>query len=100
MSVVAFQDEVEGEIFADEDFLEVEPLPVELQPELLPKHVAVIMDGNGRWAKMKGLPASAGHVAGTQSFKRIVKLCYSWGIKVLTVFAFSMDNWIRPKVIN
>ncbi|XP_045804411.1 dehydrodolichyl diphosphate synthase 2-like isoform X2 [Trifolium pratense] len=96
--VDAFQDEADGEIFVDEDFLEVDPLPVELQPELMPKHVAVIMDGNGRWAKMKGLPTSAGHVAGTQSFKRIVKLCYGWGIKVLTVFAFSMDNWIRPKV--
>ncbi|CAJ2659037.1 unnamed protein product [Trifolium pratense] len=96
--VDAFQDEADGEIFVDEDFLEVDPLPVELQPELMPKHVAVIMDGNGRWAKMKGLPTSAGHVAGTQSFKWIVKLCYSWGIKVLTVFAFSMDNWIRPKV--
>ncbi|MCI93569.1 dehydrodolichyl diphosphate synthase 2-like, partial [Trifolium medium] len=47
----------------------------------MPKHVAVIMDGNGRWAKMKGLPTSAGHVAGTRSFKRIVKFCYSWGIK-------------------
>ncbi|CAJ2659038.1 unnamed protein product [Trifolium pratense] len=89
-SVVAFQDEADGEIFVDEDFLEVDPLPVELQPELMPKHVAVIMDGNGRWAKMKGLPTSAGHVAGTQSFKWIVKLCYSWGIKVETEFLLNL----------
>ncbi|CAK8537693.1 unnamed protein product [Lathyrus sativus] len=95
---MAFKDEVEGETFPDEDFPELEPLPGELQAELMPKHVAVIMDGNGRWAKMKGLPVSAGHVAGVKSLKRMVKLCYSWGIKVLSIFAFSTDNWIRPKV--
>lgn len=65
----------------------------------MPKHVAVIMDGNGRWAKVKGLPPSAGHQAGVQSLRRLVRLCSSWGIKVLTVFAFSTDNWVRPKVI-
>jgi ditrans,polycis-polyprenyl diphosphate synthase len=95
----AFQDQVDGETSVDEDFSEMEPLPEELQAELMPKHVAVIMDGNGRWAKMRGLPPSAGHVAGVKSLRRMVRLCYSWGIKVLTVFAFSTDNWIRPKVI-
>ncbi|RDX79207.1 Dehydrodolichyl diphosphate synthase 2, partial [Mucuna pruriens] len=75
-----------------------EPLPAELVAELMPKHVAVIMDGNGRWAKLRGLPPSAGHQAGVQSLRRLVRLCCSWGIKVLTVFAFSTDNWVRPKV--
>ncbi|KAI9109218.1 hypothetical protein K1719_019841 [Acacia pycnantha] len=77
---------------------EPEPLPPELRPDLIPKHVAVIMDGNGRWAKMRQLPPSAGHEAGVQSLRRIIELCCSWGIKVLTVFAFSYDNWVRPKV--
>jgi len=99
-TTVAYQDRVNGgKTSADGDFPKVEPLPEELQAELMPKHVAVIMDGNGRWAKMRGLPASAGHVAGVKSLRRMVRLCYSWGIKVLTVFAFSTDNWIRPKVI-
>lgn len=77
----------------------LEPLPAELAAEMMPKHVAVIMDGNGRWAKVKGLPPSAGHQAGVQSLRKMVRLCCSWGIKVLTVFAFSTDNWVRPKVI-
>ncbi|MED6200442.1 hypothetical protein PIB30_085136 [Stylosanthes scabra] len=75
-----------------------EPFPDELNAEPLPKHVAVIMDGNGRWAKMKNLMPSAGHQAGAEALRNIVKLCASWGIKVLTVFAFSTDNWVRPKV--
>ncbi|KAL2317503.1 hypothetical protein Fmac_031379 [Flemingia macrophylla] len=75
-----------------------EALPEELEAEAMPKHVAVIMDGNGRWAKLRGLAASAGHQAGVQSLRRMVRLCCSWGIKVLTVFAFSTDNWVRPKV--
>ncbi|XP_058761476.1 dehydrodolichyl diphosphate synthase 2-like [Vicia villosa] len=95
---MAFKDEMNGETFVDEDFSELEPLPGELKAELMPKHVAVIMDGNGRWAKMKGLPVSAGHVAGMDSFKRMLELCSCWGIKVLTIFAFSSDNWNRPKV--
>ncbi|XP_058761486.1 dehydrodolichyl diphosphate synthase 2-like [Vicia villosa] len=76
----------------------LEALPADLKAELMPKHVAVIMDGNGRWAKMKGLSASAGHDAGMKSFKRMLRLCYSWGVKVLSVFVFSTDNWNRPKV--
>ena len=75
-----------------------EPLPEELKAELMPKHVAVIMDGNGRWAKMRGLMPSAGHQAGVQALREMVRLCWSWGIKVLTIFAFSTDNWVRPKV--
>ncbi|XP_028793850.1 dehydrodolichyl diphosphate synthase 2-like [Neltuma alba] len=78
--------------------LEPEPLPPDLRPDLMPKNVAVIMDGNRRWAEMRGLPESAGHEAGIQSMRRIIDLCCSWGIKVLTLFWFSSDNWNRPKV--
>ncbi|CAN1221754.1 Dehydrodolichyl diphosphate synthase 2 [Linum grandiflorum] len=56
------------------------------------------MDGNGRWAKQRGLVPGAGHEAGIRSLKEMVRLCIQWGIRVLTVFAFSTDNWIRPKV--
>ncbi|XP_010520210.1 PREDICTED: dehydrodolichyl diphosphate synthase 2 [Tarenaya hassleriana] len=75
-----------------------EQLPDGLQSELMPKHVAVIMDGNGRWAKNRGLPASAGHQAGVNALRELVEICGRWGIQVLTVFAFSTDNWIRPKI--
>ena len=77
---------------------EEEPLPSELSEELMPNHVAVIMDGNGRWAKQRGLPVSAGHLAGARSLRELVEICCKWGVRVLTVFAFSYDNWIRPKV--
>lgn len=77
---------------------EEETLPEELQPELMPKHVAIIMDGNGRWAKNRGLQPWDGHRAGVEALKEIVKLSGKWGIQVLTVFAFSTDNWIRPRV--
>lgn len=80
------------------DSPDVEPFPEELREELMPKHVAVIMDGNGRWARQRGLPPSAGHEAGARSLRELVELCCKWGIRVLTVFAFSYDNWIRPKV--
>lgn len=76
-----------------------EPLPEELVAELMPKHVAVIIDGHGRWAKLRGLPASAGHQAGVQPLRTVVRLCCSWGIQVLTVFVLSTENWFRPKVI-
>lgn len=75
-----------------------EELPGGLRRELMPKHVAVIMDGNGRWARQRGLPPGAGHQAGVESLKALVELCRRWDIRVLTVFAFSYDNWIRPKV--
>jgi len=63
----------------------------------LPEHIAIIMDGNGRWAKEKGLPRVAGHRAGMKSVKRVVKICDQIGIKVLTLYAFSTENWSRPK---
>ncbi|KAJ0987877.1 hypothetical protein J5N97_006233 [Dioscorea zingiberensis] len=72
-------------------------LPSSLLRESLPRHVAIIMDGNSRWAQARGLPISAGHEAGYRSLKEIVRLSCSWGIRVLTVFAFSSENWFRPK---
>ncbi|CAD5170024.1 unnamed protein product [Musa acuminata subsp. malaccensis] len=73
-------------------------LPPHLRPESLPRHVAVIMDGNSRWAKARGLPSSAGHEAGYRTLKKMVELSCQWGIRALTVFAFSSENWTRPKM--
>ena len=63
----------------------------------LPKHVGVIMDGNGRWAKRRALPRSAGHSAGAESLKKIITEANNMGIKYITVYAFSTENWKRPK---
>ncbi len=63
----------------------------------LPSHIGIIMDGNGRWAKKRGLPRSAGHSAGADTLKRIVKHANKMGIKYITVYAFSTENWRRPK---
>jgi undecaprenyl diphosphate synthase len=63
----------------------------------LPTHVAIIMDGNGRWAKKRGMPRSAGHVAGAKTFKNIARYCNKIGLKYLTVYAFSTENWKRPQ---
>uniref|UniRef100_A0A5B7C6C1 Putative Undecaprenyl pyrophosphate synthetase family protein n=1 Tax=Davidia involucrata TaxID=16924 RepID=A0A5B7C6C1_DAVIN len=73
-------------------------LPAGLRRELMPKHVAVIMDGNRRWARMRELPVWSGYEAGIRALRVLVELCCRWGIRVLTVFAFSSDNWFRPKV--
>ena len=62
----------------------------------LPVHIAIIMDGNGRWAKKRTLPRTAGHVAGSENFKTIARYCNKIGIKYLTVYAFSTENWKRP----
>ena len=62
----------------------------------LPCHVAVIMDGNGRWAKKRGLPRSAGHKAGAEVFRDIATYCKELGVAYLTVYAFSTENWKRP----
>ena len=64
---------------------------------ILPQHIAIIMDGNGRWAKKKGLPRTAGHIAGAKTFKNIARYCNKIGLKYLTVYAFSTENWKRPK---
>lgn len=63
----------------------------------LPVHIAIIMDGNGRWAKNRGLPRAAGHRAGVEALRDIVEACSQWGIKILTVYAFSTENWKRPQ---
>ena len=63
----------------------------------LPKHIAIIMDGNGRWAQKKGLPRAMGHKAGMEAIKKTVKSCSDLGIRILTVYAFSTENWRRPQ---
>ena len=62
-----------------------------------PRHIAIIMDGNGRWAKKRGLPRTAGHAAGAESFRRIANYCRSIGVEYLTVYAFSTENWKRSE---
>ena len=63
----------------------------------LPRHIAIILDGNGRWAKRRGLPRTAGHAAGAETFRRIATYCKNIGIDYLTVYAFSTENWKRPR---
>ena len=62
----------------------------------LPRHIAIIMDGNGRWAKRRGLPRTAGHAAGSETFRRVATHCKNLGLDYLTVYAFSTENWKRP----
>jgi undecaprenyl diphosphate synthase len=72
----------------------------ESQTEILtkiPTHVAVIMDGNGRWAAGRGLPRLAGHRAGTENLRRVIRACVEFGVKYLTIYAFSTENWGRPQ---
>jgi undecaprenyl diphosphate synthase len=71
-------------------------LPADLNREKLPRHVAVIMDGNGRWAKKRGLPRIIGHRRGVDALKEILRCCKDWGIEALTAYAFSTENWGRP----
>jgi len=65
-------------------------------PETVPAHIAIIMDGNGRWALKRGLPRLAGHRAGTENLRRIIRACVEFGVKYLTIYAFSTENWGRP----
>lgn len=74
----------------------LQELPADLERERLPKHVAVIMDGNGRWAKRQGLPRIMGHKAGVDALKELLRCCKDWGIQALTAYAFSTENWGRP----
>jgi len=76
---------------------ELQDLPADLKLELLPKHVAVICDGNGRWAKRQGLPRFVGHQRGTDALKELLRCCKDWGIQALTAYAFSTENWSRPQ---
>ena len=71
-------------------------LPLDLNLENLPHHVAVIMDGNGRWATKQKLPRIAGHRQGAKTLKELLRCCKNWGIKILTAYAFSTENWRRP----
>ena len=66
-------------------------------PETIPTHVAIIMDGNGRWALARGLPRLAGHRAGTENLRRVIEACIEFGIQYLTIYAFSTENWGRPE---
>jgi undecaprenyl diphosphate synthase len=66
-------------------------------PSRLPRHIAIIMDGNGRWARKRGLPRVAGHKVGLESVRAMVKACSAWGVGHLTLYAFSSENWRRPK---
>lgn len=68
-----------------------------IDKDRLPKHVAVIMDGNGRWASMRKLPRVAGHRAGIESVRDIIETSARLGLKVLTLYAFSTENWKRPR---
>ncbi|KEI10390.1 isoprenyl transferase [Clostridium botulinum C] len=68
-----------------------------LNKDNIPKHIAIIMDGNGRWAKQKKLPRTLGHKAGVETIREIVKECSNLGVKILTLYAFSTENWKRPK---
>src|SRR3954469_15792297 len=65
--------------------------------DVVPSHVAIIMDGNGRWARDRGLPRLAGHRAGTENTRRIIEACVEFGVGVLTLYAFSTENWQRPR---
>lgn len=77
-------------------FRKKKPLPP-LPDRHIPRHVGIIMDGNGRWAKKRGLPRQAGHAAGAQVFRKITKYCEKCGVSYLTVYAFSTENWKRPQ---
>ncbi len=68
-----------------------------IDPEKLPRHIAVIMDGNGRWAQQRALPRIAGHRAGVEAVRQTVETCRELGVSVLTLYAFSRENWQRPK---
>lgn len=68
----------------------------EIDSKRLPRHIAIIMDGNGRWANKRALPRAFGHKAGTENLKVILRACSDMGIKILTVYAFSTENWNRP----
>lgn len=72
-------------------------MPDMLDRDKLPKHIAIIMDGNGRWAKLRGLPRIMGHRAGIKAAKETIKSCREIGIGYLTLYAFSAENWKRPK---
>ena len=70
---------------------------IEVDFSRIPEHIAIIMDGNGRWAKKRGMPRTVGHSAGAENFRTIANYCKEIGVKYLTVYAFSTENWKRPR---
>jgi len=74
----------------------MKPKKTEKPPQKVPCHLAIIMDGNGRWALARGLPRLAGHRAGTENLRQVIEACGEFGIKYLTIYAFSTENWGRP----
>jgi len=78
-------------------FKKTEKTAGELDKSNLPRHIAIILDGNGRWAKKRGLPRTAGHAAGAENFRTIANYCKALGVEYLTVYAFSTENWKRPE---
>jgi undecaprenyl diphosphate synthase len=70
--------------------------PLDVPPDRIPRHVAIIMDGNGRWALARGLPRIAGHQAGTENLRRVIRASVEFGVQYLTIYAFSTENWGRP----
>ncbi len=68
-----------------------------IDKDKLPRHIAVIMDGNGRWARRRGLPKNFGHRAGIKTVEKIIKACSELGVEILTLYTFSLENWQRPK---
>jgi undecaprenyl diphosphate synthase len=73
------------------------PTTLDIAPDKVPTHVAIIMDGNGRWARQRGLPRLAGHRAGTENLRRVLRACVEFGVEILTIYAFSTENWGRPQ---
>lgn len=71
--------------------------PLDTTGLTIPRHVAIIMDGNGRWAKKRGLPRQAGHRAGVENLRRVIDACVEFGVNILTIYAFSTENWGRPE---
>lgn len=72
------------------------PAPAQAERGPAPRHIAVIMDGNGRWARKRGLPRTAGHKVGAETFRTIATYCKDIGVQYFTVYAFSTENWRRP----
>jgi undecaprenyl diphosphate synthase len=75
----------------------MDPMEKSVLLESIPTHIAIIMDGNGRWALARGLPRLAGHRAGTENLRRVIEACIEFGIQYLTIYAFSTENWGRPE---
>lgn len=81
--------------FRKSETTEVKDIPLDM--DRIPKHIGIIMDGNGRWAKKRNLPRTMGHKAGVETIRRILKECNRFGVRYLTLYAFSTENWKRPQ---